>query len=144
MATRSATQRRQEAKIAYDAYLAECPSRRLLDRFSSKWVTLVIAALSEGDLRYSGLSRRLVGVSQKMLTQTLRTLERDGMITRRVTAEVPVRVDYSLTPLGRSLAMLVSQFKAWAETNMDQVDRAQRAYDRKVKRDAGSATSTPD
>lgn len=131
MATRTATQRRREAKIAYDAYLAECPSRRLLDSLSSKWVTLVISALNESDLRYSGLSQRLVGVSQKMLTQTLRTLERDGMITRRVTAEVPVRVDYSLTPLGRSLAVLVSQFKVWAEAHMDQVDRAQRTYDRR-------------
>lgn len=131
MATRTATQRRREAKIAYDAYLAECPSRRLLDSLSSKWVTLVISALNESDLRYSGLSQRLVGVSQKMLTQTLRTLERDGMITRRVTAEVPVRVDYALTPLGRSLAVLVSQFKVWAEAHMDQVDQAQRAYDRR-------------
>jgi DNA-binding HxlR family transcriptional regulator len=128
--TKTAAQKRVEAKAAYDAYLAECPSRRLLDSISNKWITLAVTALGEGgDLRYSEISRRLAGVSQKMLTQTLRTLERDGMITRTVTPSVPVRVDYALTPLGQSLCELVLHFKEWAELHMDEVVIAQDSYD---------------
>ena len=102
MPTMTAAQKRDHAKAEFDAYLAPCPSRLLLDRISDKWVTLVICSLEDGPQRFSELSRRLAGVSQKMLTQTLRTLERDGLVTRTVTASVPVRVDYALTPLGHS------------------------------------------
>ena len=97
MPTMTAAQKRVHAKAEFDAYLAACPSRLLLDRISDKWVTLVICSLEDGPLRFSEVSRRLAGVSQKMLTQTLRTLERDGLVTRTVTASVPVRVDYALT-----------------------------------------------
>ena len=69
----------------------------MLDAFADKWVTLVLSALADGPLRYSDLSRRIAGVSQKMLTQTLRQLERDGLLTRTITPAVPVRVDYQLT-----------------------------------------------
>jgi len=104
MATTTAAQRRDEAKAAYNAFLAACPSRQLLDRISDKWVTLVLCALSgNGSMRYSELARRLGGVSQKMLTQTLRSLERDGLLTRTVVATVPVTVSYELTDLGVSL-----------------------------------------
>jgi DNA-binding HxlR family transcriptional regulator len=130
MATRTAEQRRQDAKEAFDAFVAECPSRKLLDRISDKWVTLVLVSLADGPLRFSELSRRLAGVSQKMLTQTLRTLERDGLVTREVTASVPVRVDYELTDLGRSLLAPIAAMKAWAEEHMAQVQRAQADYDR--------------
>jgi DNA-binding HxlR family transcriptional regulator len=130
MATRTAEQRRQDAKEAFDAFVAECPSRKLLDRISDKWVTLVLVSLADGPLRFSELSRRLAGVSQKMLTQTLRTLERDGLVTREVTASVPVRVDYELTDLGRSLLAPIAAMKAWAEEHMAQVRRAQDDYDR--------------
>jgi DNA-binding HxlR family transcriptional regulator len=129
MATKTAAQQRAEAKMAYNAFLAACPSRQLLDSISDKWVTLVLAHLSEGPQRYSELSRRLAGVSQKMLTQTLRKLERDGMVSRAVTPSVPVRVDYELTPLGRSLHTVVLQFKTWAESHMDDVLAAREAYD---------------
>ena len=129
MATRTAAQQRAEAKMAYNAYLAACPSRQLLDSISDKWVTLVLNSLAGGPQRYSELSRQLAGVSQKMLTQTLRKLERDGMISRRVTASVPVRVDYELTPLGVSLHAVVQQFKTWAESHMDDVLAARAAYD---------------
>ena len=88
----------------YDAFDAHCPSRRLLDTIGDKWASLVIVALGvHGRLRYSELSNRIAGVSQKMLTQTLRNLERDGLLTRTVTPSVPVRTDYELTPLGVSL-----------------------------------------
>jgi DNA-binding HxlR family transcriptional regulator len=103
MATVTAAQQRAQAKAEYDAFLAGCPSRKLLDRLSDKWVTLILAALgSDGShqfgagcageprpMRYSELSRLLAGVSQKMLTQTLRSLERDGLITRTATPTVP-------------------------------------------------------
>ncbi len=129
MPTRTAAQRRQQQREAFDAYLAECPSRKLLDRISDKWVTLVICALEDGPLRFSALARQLAGVSQKMLTQTLRRLERDGLVTRTVTASVPVRVDYALSDLGESLLGPIRHMKDWAEAHMPEVSVAQQAYD---------------
>jgi len=142
MPTSTAAQKRAQAKDEYDSFLAQCPSRQLLDRISDKWVALILAALGSdgpqpgGDcvgeprsMRYSELSRRLAGVSQKMLTQTLRTLERDGMLTRSVTATVPVTVTYELTALGRSLLVVFAQLKAWAESNMGAVLEARASYD---------------
>ena len=134
MATMTAVQKRAQTKAEYDAFLAACPSRKLLDRISDKWVTLILAALgSDGphpgsdrvgeprSMRYSELSRRLAGVSQKMLTQTLRSLERDGLLTRTVTPTVPVTVTYELTDLGLSLHSLMRGIKEWAEAHMDEV-----------------------
>lgn len=138
MPTTTAAQKRARAKIEYDAFVANCPSRQLLDRISDKWVALILAALG-GDgphpgvgrigephpMRYSELSRRLAGISQKMLTQTLRSLERDGLLTRTVTPSVPITVTYELTELGLSLHQLMVGIKAWAEAHMDEV-RANR------------------
>lgn len=135
MATMTAAQKRIQAKVEYDAFLAMCPSRKLLDRLSDKWVVLVLAALgTDGpqergarcggeprSMRYSELSRLLAGVSQKMLTQTLRSLERDGLLTRTVVATVPVTVSYELTDLGVSLHQMVRGLKSWAELHMDDV-----------------------
>ena len=129
MPTMTAAQKRVHAKAEFDAYLAACPSRLLLNRISDKWVTLVICSLEDGPQRFSEVSRRLAGVSQKMLTQTLRTLERDGLVTRSVTASVPVRVDYALTPLGQSLLEPIKHVKAWAERHVPEVLEAQRGYD---------------
>lgn len=143
MATTTAAQKRAEAKVEYDAFLAQCPSRKLLDRIADKWVTLVLAALhTDGShrfgadcageprsMRYSELSRLLAGVSQKMLTQTLRSLERDGLITRTVVPTVPVMVTYELTALGLSLHQLVRGLKGWAETHMDDVLAHRAAHD---------------
>ena len=137
----TAAQRRAQAKVEYDAFLAVCPSRQLLDRISDKWVTLVLCALDDTSggaaateqgtggpdargpraLRYSQLSRQLAGVSPKMLTQTLRSLERDGLVTRTITPTVPVTVTYQLTDLGASLREAVRTVKSWAETHMDAV-----------------------
>ncbi|HWL96321.1 MAG TPA: helix-turn-helix domain-containing protein [Nocardioidaceae bacterium] len=143
MPTMTAAQKRAQAKADYNAFLAGCPSRQLLDRISDKWVALTLAALgnegprdSRGDgvgeprsMRYSELSRRLAGVSQKMLTQTLRSLERDGLITRTVTPTVPVTVTYALTDLGLSLQQMMRDIKQWAETNMDKVLANRQEYD---------------
>ncbi|MEW9549971.1 winged helix-turn-helix transcriptional regulator [Nonomuraea sp. NPDC050783] len=129
MTTRTAAERREEARQAFDAYFAQCPSRRLLDRLSDKWVTLVLTALRDGPRRYSDLSRRIAGVSQKMLTQTLRGLERDGLVSRTLTPAVPVRVDYELTPLGESLMPLVAAIKSWAERHIEEVEAARERYD---------------
>ena len=121
MATMTAAQRRAEAKQHYDAFLAACPSRHLLDLIGSKWVALVLVSLENGPRRHSELHREIAGVSQKMLTQTLRELERDGLVERTVTPSVPVRVDYELTPLGRDLQHVVRPLKVWAEQHMAQV-----------------------
>ncbi len=128
MSTRTAAQLRAEHSAEYDAYLAECPARRLLDRISDKWVSLAVNALADGPQRYSDLRRRLASVSQKMLTQTLRNLERDGLVTRTVWPTVPQRVDYELTPLGRSLLPVMRAIKDWAEQHMDEVEAARTAY----------------
>ncbi|QFZ20285.1 winged helix-turn-helix transcriptional regulator [Saccharothrix syringae] len=127
--TTTAAQQRARQRQAYDAYLAECPARQLLNRIADKWVTLVLTALADGPRRYGELSRTIAGVSQKMLTQTLRGLERDGLLTRTVTASVPVRVDYELTALGRSLLPVVASIKAWAESHIEQVRSARVEYD---------------
>ncbi|CAM5502081.1 winged helix-turn-helix transcriptional regulator [Streptomyces pilosus] len=129
MATTTAAQRREQARAEYDAFLKGCPTNQLLDRISDKWVALVVSALAPGPMRYSDLGRRIAGVSPKMLTQTLRTLERDGLLTRTVTPSVPVRVDYALTPLGTSLSLLLTAVKDWAETHFDEVHRAREHYD---------------
>jgi len=143
MATMTAAQQRAQAKAKYDAFLAVCPSRQLLDRISDKWVTLILAALgSDGShqpgtscggqprpMRYSELARQLAGVSQKMLTQTLRSLERDGLVTRTATPTVPVTVSYELTDLGLSLHELMGGLKTWAEMHMDDVLANREEYD---------------
>ncbi|RHW28851.1 transcriptional regulator [Nocardioides immobilis] len=121
MPTMTASQRRARAKDEFDAFLASCPSRQLLDVVANKWVCLVLAALADGSLRHGELRTRIAGVSQKMLTQTLRELERDGLVTRTVTASVPVRVDYELTDLGRDLQQVLQGLKDWAERNMAQI-----------------------
>jgi DNA-binding HxlR family transcriptional regulator len=143
MPTMTAAQKRARAKVNYDAFLAKCPSRQLLDRISDKWVALILAALgSDGphpgevdcveeprSMRYSELSRRLAGVSQKMLTQTLRSLERDGLVTRNVTPTVPITVTYELTDLGLSLHRVMCGIKTWAEAHMDEVLANREKYD---------------
>ena len=130
MPTMTAAQRRERDRLAYDAYMAECPSRQVLDALSDKWVTLVLTALADGPQRYSQLARRIAGVSQKMLTQTLRTLERDGLLTRTITPSVPVRVDYELTPLGTTILPVVAAIKQWSEAHIDEIHAARDAYDR--------------
>lgn len=120
----------RQPKPEFDAFAASCPSRRLLDTISDKWVSLLIVALGlRGPLRYSELSSQIAGVSPKMLTQSLRRMERDGLVTRTLTPSVPVRVDYELTPLGQSLLEVMCHLKEWAEVHMPQVETARATYD---------------
>ena len=130
--TLTAAQRREAARAEYDAFLAACPSRQVLDRISDKWVTLVLVALADGALRYSDLCRIIAGVSQKMLTQTLRTLERDGLVDRTVTPSVPMRVDYALTSLGQSLMPAVNAVKGWSEQHIGEIQASRAAYDNRT------------
>jgi DNA-binding HxlR family transcriptional regulator len=126
MATMTAAQKREQAKVHYNAFFAACPTRGLLAVLTDKWVCLVLCALAGGPMRHSELARLIAGVSQKMLTQTLRGLERDGILLRTVTPSVPVRVDYELTDLGRSLTTPLGALKQWAEAHMDDVLRARQ------------------
>jgi DNA-binding HxlR family transcriptional regulator len=112
-----------------DPYAKNCGSRQVLDRIGDRWSVLVILTLADGVKRYSELAQRIEGVSQKMLTQTLRGLERDGLVTRTVHAVVPPRVDYALTDLGRSVLDLVSGLEAWATTHLGDVVAARSRYD---------------
>ena len=127
--TRTAAQRRAVSRVAYNAFLAACPTREVLATIGEKWTTLTIAALADGPQRHGELMRTIAGASQKMLTQTLRTLERDGLVTRTVTPSVPVRVDYELTPLGHTLVPLISGLKTWSETNIEQILAARDDFD---------------
>jgi DNA-binding HxlR family transcriptional regulator len=105
----------------WDPYEAGCPSRRLLDRIGDRWTVLIVGALDEGPQRFSALATRVDGISQKMLTQTLRSLERDGLVTRTVYPQVPPRVEYELTALGRSLQEPLRALEEWAVANMTEV-----------------------
>jgi DNA-binding HxlR family transcriptional regulator len=111
------------------AYAANCPSRQILDRIGDTWSVLVVVMLADGPHRYTELAKRIQGVSPKMLTQTLRGLERDGLITRTVYPVVPPRVDYALTELGHSLYGLVEGLEKWAEAHIEDVQAAREAYD---------------
>jgi len=112
-----------------DVYASNCPTRQVLDRIGDKWTALIIGVLEEGPQRFSELRRGIGGISQKMLTQTLRSLERDGLVTRTVYAEVPPRVEYALTPLGETLSTPLAAIRLWAEANIAEVAAAQAAYD---------------
>ena len=106
-----------------------CPSRVVLDRIADKWTGLIVLALGNETLRFGELRERIGGVAPKVLTQTLRTLERDGLISRRVYAEVPPRVEYTLTPLGRSLNEPFGVIRDWAERNVSKVLAARERAD---------------
>ena len=113
---------------------AECteaiiPVSEVLAQISSKWSILVIAALSAGPRRFSELKRRIGGVSQKMLTSTLRDLERDGFVTRTVTPSIPPRVDYELTEMGQELKHPISAIGQWAHANHDRVVEARTRFE---------------
>jgi DNA-binding HxlR family transcriptional regulator len=108
----------------------DCPSRVVLDRIAEKWTGLIVIALSDETLRFTELRQRIGGVAPKVLTQTLRALERDGLITRTVYAEVPPRVEYRLTPLGRSLREPLEAVQSWAERHVSAVMAAREKAER--------------
>ncbi len=114
---------------AWNPFERNCPSRQLLDRIGDRWTVLVISALDDGPQRFSQLHTTVDGVSQEMLTQTLRALERDGLLTRTVYPEVPPRVEYELTNTGRSLLAPLRALTQWSTENMDAVWKSQQTYD---------------
>ncbi len=126
---RTAEQRRSDEKVVYNAFMATCPTRQVLATIAEKWAALVVSALADGPRRHGELMRTIRGASQKMLTQTLRKLERDGLLTRSVTPTVPVRVDYELTDLGRTLVPVLVAVKTWSETHIEEVMAARDAFE---------------
>ena len=116
---------------AGDVYARDCPTRLLLDRIADKWTVLLLTTLNAGPMRFNALKRRVDGVSQKMLSQTLRQMERDGLVTRTVEVRAPVSVAYGVTPLGQTLVGALQPMIDWAETQMPVVTAAQTAFDRR-------------
>ena len=106
-----------------------CEVRQILDRIADKWSLLAIALLESRTLRFNELRREIDGISQRMLTVTLRQLERDGLVTRTVYPVVPPRVEYALTPLGQTLHSTIQALVTWTETHQDEVAAARAAYD---------------
>lgn len=119
-------------KFQADVYSHNCPTRQVLDRIGDKWTALIIGVLEEGPQRFSELRRCIGGISQKMLTQTLRNLERDGLVNRTVYAEVPPRVEYKLTPLGKTLCEPLAAIRDWSMDHIDEIVTAQSVYDAKA------------
>jgi DNA-binding HxlR family transcriptional regulator len=122
--------------IRGDLFAAMCPSRGVLDHVTSRWGVLVLVALQEGTLRFSELKRRVAGVSEKMLSQTLQALEDDGFVLREVYAVVPPRVDYTLTSMGSDVAAHVEALTDWIEENIGRIEQARRARPARVTRAA--------
>ena len=115
--------------MKWDVYDESCPTRMVLDRIADKWTVLIVGALENKTKRFGELRREIGGVSQKMLTQTLRGLERDGLVTRVVYASVPPKVEYSLTELGRTLVRILEAIRGWSEKNIGDVLKAREDYD---------------
>ena len=113
----------------FDVLAAACPTRQVVSRIGDKWTLLVLTALGSGTLRFSQLRARVEGITQKMLTQTLRGLERDGLVERHVYAVVPPKVEYRLTPLGLGLTDPIVALRTWAYVHMDEIETARRAFD---------------
>lgn len=112
-----------------DLFKAKCASRHVLDLLAEKWALLVIHSLAQSSKRTAELRRHIDGISEKMLIQTLRNLERHGFVARRAYPEVPPRVEYSLTPLGERLSLLVKALDSWVEDNLIEIVAAQRTFD---------------
>ncbi len=114
-----------------DLYAPACPSRGVLDHVTSRWGVLVLVALLEGTHRFSALRRRVAGVSEKMLSQTLQALELDGFVLREVYPVIPPRVDYSLTPMGHEVAENVKALAGWIEANMPRIATARARHEKR-------------
>jgi DNA-binding HxlR family transcriptional regulator len=120
----------------------QCPSRIVLDRIADKWTALIIQVLANGTQRYAALRREIGGISQKMLTQTLRSLERDGLILRKVYPIAPPKVEYSLTRLGRTLIDPLHALCRWSERHLPEL-QANRTRARILKQPAARGAQTP-
>lgn len=116
-------------ELAFDVFGRNCPSRPTFEHITGRWGSLALLALGDGALRFGALRRRVEGVSEKMLSQTLQALERDGFVVRDVVTTIPPRVEYSLTPLGAETARLIRDLVAYLEARMPEVMEAQERYD---------------
>ncbi|SEN71657.1 helix-turn-helix domain-containing protein [Paenibacillus sp. OK076] len=112
-----------------DISLSNCGYSKVLDIISNKWTALVIYAMENGKIRYGEMLRRVEGISKKMLTQTVRKLERDGLVQRHITPTVPPSVEYSLTTLGETLLKPMKELRQWGRENFTQVVEARVKYD---------------
>jgi DNA-binding HxlR family transcriptional regulator len=119
----------REPRSRPDPYAAGCPTRLLLDRIGDKWTVLVLGLIRENPRRFNALRRDIEGLTQKMLSQTLKTMERDGLITRTVWPTTPVSVEYAITPLGGTLVETLESLQRWARDHIVDVLSAQERYD---------------
>jgi DNA-binding HxlR family transcriptional regulator len=117
------------ADLAFDVFARNCPSRSTFEHLTGRWGSIALMALDDGPLRFGALRRRVDGVSEKMLSQTLQALERDGMVVRDVVTTIPPRVEYSLTPLGVEIARRMRDLIEFLEAQMPEVMQAQARYD---------------
>jgi DNA-binding HxlR family transcriptional regulator len=116
----------------WNVYDQNCPTRLALDRIADKWTVLIVGCLATGTRRFGELRRDITGISPKVLTQKLRELERDGIITRKIYASVPPKVEYTLTPLGKTLIDLLDSIRVWAESHIENLLEAQEEYNRRL------------
>jgi len=120
----------------WNVYDQNCPTRLALDRIADKWTVLIVGRLAIETCRFGELRREITGISPKVLTQKLRELERDGIITRKIYASVPPKVEYSLTPLGQTLIGLLNSIRVWAESYIESVLQAQLEYEKRLQEDS--------
>lgn len=126
-----------ETMRKWNVYDQDCPTRLALDRIADKWTVLIVGRLAIGTRRFGELRRDITGISPKVLTQKLRELERDGILTRKIYASVPPKVEYSLTPLGKTLISLLDSVRVWAESHIETMIEAQAEYDRRPLEELG-------
>jgi DNA-binding HxlR family transcriptional regulator len=119
----------ETALTAWNSYASACPTRLVLDCVADKWTVLLLGLLATEPMRFNRLRREVEGLSQKMLSQTLKSLERDGLVNRKAIATVPVTVEYSITPLGETLTATLDALRLWAEAHIADILLAQRRYD---------------
>ncbi|HEE5744884.1 TPA: helix-turn-helix transcriptional regulator [Acinetobacter baumannii] len=118
--------------LKYNIFQQHCPARLFFEKIADKWVLLILNILEHETQHFNLLKKNIEGISPKVLSQKLKMLERDGFIERKIQDTSPIRVDYSLTPLGQNVAAMTYQLKEWAETNIEQVLAAQIMYDEKI------------
>ncbi|MBG0827164.1 helix-turn-helix transcriptional regulator [Planomonospora sp. ID67723] len=123
------------SRFDVDAYLRGCASRTVLEAIANKWTCLLVDALQHGPVRFGALRRKLDGITQKSLTQTLRAMERDGMVIRTVYPTIPPRVEYELSDLGRSVVGLMEGIKRWSEEHVGEILTARDAYDLRAEQE---------
>ena len=119
----------QTARHKRNAYASACPTRLVLDRVADKWAVLILGLLGDGPVRFNQIRRQIEGISQKVLSQTLKSLERDGLVSRTVYPTVPPRVEYGLTPLGAEAGRLTSAIADWAVARVPDVLTARESFD---------------